>query len=133
MLSTELSTFLLIFSLFGLGILLFGLRILVLARRSVVDLSERAYLNSVEALKAVREGNAESLSLKRVTDLEASLTELTDSYEAVRVSLRKLRARITMRENRETPANGELPDPRSDPDGYKRAMRLKLRESGALK
>lgn len=133
LLSTELSTFLLIFSLFVLALSALALRMLVLLRRSCLDLSERAYASAVEALKTVQTENADSIGLRRLTELETSLTELTDSYEAVRTSLRKLRARITMRENRERPGNDGLPDPRDDPDGYKRAMRLKLRESGALK
>lgn len=68
--------------------------------------------------------------LAKLTKLEAELTEHTDSLEALHVMLRKLRARITMRDNREKKRNSEsdIPDPLVDPVGYKTYMRAKLRQ-----
>lgn len=65
----------------------------------------------------------------KLTKIETELTELTDSIEALHVSLRKLRSRVGMRENRasKSTTDGQIPDSATDPAGYKRAMRLKLR------
>lgn len=49
----------------------------------------------------VHENNKASVTLKRQTELETQLTELTDSYDALLKSHRKLRSRIGMRRNRE--------------------------------
>lgn len=62
-----------------------------------------------------------------VAALSAELTDLRDAYESLLASHKKLRARITMRQHR---ANGkdpdtDVPDWRTDPQGYKRAMRHK--------
>ena len=81
----------------------------------------------------VRKKNARSLSLAKLADLEATLTELLDGYNALLESHKKLRSRIGMRENRRRRANGEIPDPTQDPDGWKRAMRLQLKRDGILK
>jgi len=85
-----------------------------------------------EYLKTIRPETPPGL--KKLTVLETELTEHADSIEALHVSLRKLRSRVGMRENRagkkaETDAT---PDARTDPAGYKRAMRLKLRANGQL-
>ncbi len=79
---------------------------------------------------SVAKGNKRSVSLKKLTALEIEMTEVTDSLEAVQISLKKLRARIGMRKNREQKSlNGDgMPDPKTDPDGWKRAMRLKLHQ-----
>jgi len=86
-----------------------------------------------EYLKRIRPD--ESPSLKRVTQIEVELTELTDSLEAIHRSLKKLRARVGMRENRRRNTGGpdDIPDPVKDPAGYKTAMRLKLRGTGQLR
>jgi len=85
----------------------------------------------------VEKSNKRSLSLARIAEVEATLTELSDAYDALLKSHKKLRSRIGMRENREKRANGALednmPDARTDPDGWKRAMRLQLRREGVLK
>lgn len=72
--------------------------------------------------------NKRSLSLSKLTEIETQITELTDSYDALMTSHKKLRARIGMRANRAGNGRSEsdIPDAREDPAGYKRAMRLKL-------
>lgn len=117
MLSTELSLFLAIFAGFNVVIwIIFAWRV-----RRAVNYT-RACVSWIE------NNNAEALSLRRLAEIDAALTELTDAHHALYNSNKKLRARITMRENRAKP-NGDasdLPDPKTDPDGWKRAMRVKL-------
>ena len=72
--------------------------------------------------------NKRSLTLSKLAEIETQLTELTDSYAALLTSHKKLRARIGMRAGRASAGNseGQIPDSRTDPAGFKRAMRLKL-------
>lgn len=71
----------------------------------------------------------------QVAAISAQLTELDDAYHALLDSHKKLRSRIGMRELREkrrndddnAPPPGDAPDPQSDPEGWKRHMRAKLR------
>jgi len=70
--------------------------------------------------------NKRSLSLKKMAEVEATLSELTDAYDALLTSHKKLRSRIGMRANRQDKKENEIPDSKTDPAAYKRAMRLKL-------
>lgn len=72
--------------------------------------------------------NKRSLTLAKITEIETTLTELQDSYDALMTSHKKLRSRIGMRANRAANGSSEggIPDARVDPAGYKKAMRLKL-------
>jgi hypothetical protein len=86
------------------------------------------------ACRYVYSQNKNSLSLRKMADVEVALTELSDAYDALLSSHKKLRARIGMRRNRDK-SNGQaddLPDSRTDPGAFKRAMRLRLREKKAL-
>lgn len=78
--------------------------------------------------------NKRSLSLAKLAEIETTLTELQDAYDALMTSHKKLRSRIGMRANRAAKGNsdGQIPDPAIDPAGYKRAMRLELRSKGQL-
>lgn len=68
----------------------------------------------------------------KIAELSAELTELTDSYAALLKSHKKLRSRITMRENREKRVdNAPAEDLSSGRD--KRALRLAAKERGLLK
>lgn len=78
-----------------------------------------------QALTFLQTNNKRSLSLARMAEVETSLTELTDAYDSLLRSHKKLRSRIGMRDVREAKKN-EVPDPRDDPAGFKREMRLKL-------
>ena len=66
--------------------------------------------------------------MAKLSKIEIELTEHTDSIEALHESLRKLRAKVGMRINRDAqkPTDSDIPDSAKDPAGYKRAMRLKL-------
>lgn len=79
----------------------------------------------------VEEANEKSVTLKTMAELSAEVTDLRDAYESLLQSHKKLRSKIGMREVRARRKNNadrdqDVPDPRDDPDGYKRAMRAKL-------
>lgn len=90
------------------------------------------------AIDFVRNHNAKSLSLRKIAEVEVALTELTDSYDALLSSHRKLRSRIGMREVREKRKNGD--DRENEVDltdeaqkaAYKARMRADLRKRGML-
>jgi hypothetical protein len=79
----------------------------------------------------VKNNNKKSVGLTQLTQLHTELTEHADSIGHLNKSLAKLRSRIGMRELR---ANGHdpdgIPDSLRDPEGYKRAMRLKIFKQG---
>lgn len=86
------------------------------------------------AVAFIENQNKRSVSLARIAEVEATLTDLSDSYASLLAAHKKLRSRITMRANRAKAENGaDIPDARTDPDGWKRAMRLQLRQQGLLK
>jgi hypothetical protein len=124
MLSTDLSTILIVF----IGFVTFFACLFMFARL----IRTEKYVDS--CMSYVNEQNKRSLSLKKMAEVETSLTELTDSYDALLTSHKKLRSRIGMREHRapEADREGAIPDSQRDPSGYKRAMRLKL-GAGSLK
>ena len=81
------------------------------------------------AVEEMRIGNKRSVSLARIAELDATLTELLDAYNALHTSHKKLRSRIGMRENRQQKANGVD----SDEDARardKNALREKARKAG---
>lgn len=92
---------------------------------------------AIGAARHVDERNARSISLKKLTEIQVELTEHADSIASLHASLKKLRSRVGMREKRARELNNgpedTVPDSRTDPDGYKKAMRIKLRREGLLK
>jgi len=81
--------------------------------------------------------NKNAVSLRRLTELETTLTELLDSYDALLTSHKKLRSRIGMRQLRDKPkANGVDSDaPPADEAGraaYKSRLRNELKQKGML-
>lgn len=85
-----------------------------------------SYRRAKYCAEFVAQKNARSVSLKRLSEIEAEMTELTDSVVALQTSMKKLRSRIGMRHNRERGNGDGCPDPATDPEGYKRHMRQKL-------
>ena len=86
------------------------------------------------AVHYIETQNKRSVSLAKIAEVESSLTELLDSYDSLLKSHKKLRSRIGMREVREKRKLED--DPPMSTEGkeqWKREMRLKLRQSGALK
>jgi hypothetical protein len=67
----------------------------------------------------------------QITALSAEMTELTDSYQALLKSHKKLRSRIGMRENREKNRPDAISDIHSETD--KRQLRLAAKGAGLLK
>lgn len=82
----------------------------------------------VRVVKWVRNNNKASVSLKRMSKLEAEMTDIVDSVASIHESLRKLRSRVGMRKVRADRENAAdvIPDSKTDPAGYKRHMRLQL-------
>lgn len=79
----------------------------------------------------VHQNSKSSVTLKRLTELETELTELTDSYTALLKSHQKLRSRIGMRENRARGASQDDDEPvQSTRD--KRKLRLAAKKAGFL-
>lgn len=132
MLSTDLSTVFLIFA--------------SLIAVSIAGLSyfrQRASEKYVSAVaKYVESENADAVSLRRMAEMEASFTDLKDSYESLLSSHKKLRSRIGMRELRskdkpeENGADGE-PDmfriDEAQKAAYKNRLRQDLLKRGLLK
>ena len=115
MLSTELLTISVIFALCFVAVLM-SIRLANVEKR--VD----------AAIETLRTRNARSVSLAKMAYVETSLSELTDAYDALLQSHKKLRSRIGMRAVRESKikAAEAIPDPQTDPAGYKKAMRNKI-------
>jgi len=84
----------------------------------------------------VQESNKRSLTLRRMAEVEATLTELLDSYDSLLKSHKKLRSRITMRENRAKAPNGidsdSVPADEAAKAAYKNSLRSELRKQGKL-
>lgn len=112
MLSTELFTILALFA-----------GCIVVALLSIRQYNVEARCRN--AIHRMETRNARSVTLAKMAHVEASLTELTDAYDALLTSHKKLRSRIGMRHVRENRENA-VPDSQTDPAGYKKAMRLKL-------
>lgn len=124
MLSTELSTILAgISGIFATAAAIFSAISWRIARKSRQDAGALAGW--------VHENSKSSVTLKRLTELETELTELTDSYDALMKSHRKLRSRIGMRENRARGASQDDEEPiQSTTD--KRQLRLAAKKAGFL-
>lgn len=109
------------FALFLLGVFL-CLSVVALISLRQFNLERRVG----HALSYLQTQNKASLSLSRLAEIETTLTELTDAYDSLLQSHKKLRNKIGMRHLREDRKSESVPDPRQDPAGYKREMRLKL-------
>jgi len=109
MISTDLSTL----------FLLFVVAICVGFAGFAVKYASAARNYAEDCFQWVKGNNEKSLSLTRIAELEAALTDLADAYHALLKSHKKLRSRIGMRELRkrrkdaqngsEEPAQGGLP------------------------
>ena len=83
----------------------------------------------VGAVQLLQSQNKRSVSLAKLAELESTLTELLDSYESLRESHRKLRSRITMRQNRAKRGNSAESDDESRA-ADKSALRDLARQKG---
>ena len=89
-----------------------------------------AYFAS-RALKFAAQGSARSVSIQKLTALEADLTETHQLIETLRDSLHKMRSRDGMKRLRKERADA-IPDPVADPAGYKQHVRAQLAGAGKL-
>jgi hypothetical protein len=71
--------------------------------------------------------NKNAVSLRRMAEVEATLTELTDSYDSLLKSHKLLRSRIGMRNNREAKENP------LDSTHDKTKLRLAAKQAGYLR
>lgn len=94
-----------------------------------------AFVFSMRAYIFCKKNAVRELSKRWRAEIETAVTDLSDAVDSYERSLKKLRARIGMRASREKNANGadpDMPDPVTEPDAWKRAMRLRLRSQGKL-
>jgi len=102
----------------------------VLAVLAVVIALRAAYV-AKETQRWVEVSNKKSVGLKQLTQLSAEMAEHADSIAALSKSMRTLRSRKSMRDLRAGKSNGsDVPDPATDPEGWKRHMRLQLHLKG---
>lgn len=129
MLFTELSTELQI-SLVGIAALLAIFLAGLCLRQAIIARDQAA-----ACAKFVNEQNKRSISLKRMAEVEATLTDLTDSYDSLLKQHKKLRSRIGMRENRQRAASEPVAETADDLSTMrdKRELRLRCKERGLLK
>lgn len=126
MFSTELSTFL---ALFGGFSLMVAAALFYIVRRNGQRVSAAvAYLHTQ---------NKNAVSLRRIAELEGTVAELSDSYEALLKSVRKLGARSRMRAGREKAKDDvdlgpSAPAEEAERAAYKSKLRNKLRKEGRL-
>lgn len=119
MLSTDFPEFLVV-GLAGFA-LVFAALALFLAKKS------RDYARACASF--ARETASAKLDRAKIAELDASITELTDAYDALLKSHKKLRSRLTMRANRQDAGNGvDLSN-----ETEKKRLRLQCRERGLLK
>lgn len=90
-----------------------------------------------DAVEYVRNQNKNAVSLRQIAELDATVTELSDSYSALLTSNKKLRARIGMRATREKRQNeqdlGPAPADEVDRARYKAKLRETAKQTGLLR
>lgn len=118
MLLTEFSTgwavFFVLFCAFAVAITVFCVRLANYCR---------------DAVNHVENQNKNAVSLRRMAEVEASLTDLTDSYDSLLKQHKRLRSRIGMRKIREDSQKPENDLHSKD----KQAVRLAAKSVGLLK
>lgn len=125
MFSTELSTIDLIFLLSCLG------TTLALAIASWVN-ARNAGIRAAKCYEWVHRVSEMRDPTAKIAELSTELTELTDAYDSLLKSHKKLRARITMREHRAKKVDGTDPDDLGSISD-KRQLRLAAKNAGLLK
>lgn len=88
------------------------------------------------AVDFVTNQNKNSVSLRRIAEVESTLTELLDAYTSLLESHKKLRSRIGMRKVREArkdePESGPVPTNEAEKAAYKARIRKQLQREGRL-
>ncbi len=119
-----------------LAAILFGVVGILLYIRAYF-MVKRAYSNIEKCVQWVKENNSTTVSMRRMAKVEATLTDLCDSYESLLDQHRKLRARISMRKLRserkeDDILTGPVPVDEAGKAAYKSTLRAQLRKSGRL-
>lgn len=85
-------------------------------------------LYAYAAVQELKKRNAKNIALKEIAILSGEVTDLKDAYSSLLEQHKRLRSRIGMREKRsKSKSNGsDMPDPQTDPAGWKRYMRLQI-------
>lgn len=104
----------------------------VISAARAVKYARSAESFAVDALDYLKTNNEKSLSLAQLAEVQAGLTELTDSYQSLLTSHKKLRSRIGMREVRDRRANGNAPDDSADYATRKSQLRDMAKSKGYL-
>jgi uncharacterized protein YlxW (UPF0749 family) len=81
---------------------------------------------ALKSAKYARDNSKASVTLRNLTSIQTELTDHADSIASLHTSLKKLRSRIGMRELRGKGGNSEFPDPNTDPQAWKDAMRERI-------
>lgn len=123
MFSTELSTGFLVLSLL---LVLFAVAVFWWVKALAVRVSE--------AIAYLHQQNKNSVSLRRIAEVESTLTELSDSYEVLLKSVRKLGARARTRANRDKGGDSPIDSGAGPGDEVERARyKAQLREQAHQK
>jgi len=90
--------------------------------------SRQAAMYAQSMYQYISAENKRSKTLKQLTEHEAELTDHADSIAQLNKTMKSLRSRIGMRQLRDArKENGsDIPDPKTDPAGWKAYMRAKL-------
>ena len=102
----------------------------LLCAGAAVIISWRSSRNIAQVALWVHNNNSKSVTLKRMAEVESTLTDLTDSYNSLLTAHKKLRSRIGMRESRRK-ANEKPEDLAAIDD--KAELRHKARAAGMLR
>lgn len=81
-----------------------------------------------DAVHVVMNQNKKAVTLRRMAEVEATLTDLTDAYEGLLKSHKKLRSRIGMRNVREERENAKVIEMQPD----KASLRARAKSTGLL-
>ena len=94
-----------------------------------------AIIRSIQTQKWVEANNKRALSLAKMAEVEAELTDLKDSYVSLLESHKTLRSRIGMRLHREAKkaAQADAETPKfATPDEEREALEIELQAAGKL-
>lgn len=124
MLSTELSTGLALFCLLVVAFCVYTYHFM-----------HKLTIYCREAVEFVQMQNKNAVSLRRVADLETTLTDLLDAYHTLLAGHKKLRSRIGMRELRDKRENAVDSGTETDAERLflKKQLRLDLKSKGLLR
>lgn len=84
-----------------------------------------------DMVAVVMNQNKRAVSLRKIAEIEATLTDLTDSYDSLLMQHKKLRSRIGMRNLRESRKNGVDSEPET-PEMARARLKAQLREKAKL-